>query len=438
MKLTLFCFALFLNGFVSPIQAQLITIDRNSPERRQWFSDLAFGLQINWSLDVLLGASIGDHLAVSAKAYQDFYFNELPGSFHPKQFDPSAWATLARLAGAKYVLLPAKHHNGFCMWNTKTTNFNVMNTPVRRDLLQEMIEAFRTEGIAIGLSFSPDDYHVLYQQGFPPSRESEASTSTRNSNLWEINKQQINELLTNYGKIDLISIEEKSDWANPLVANYIWNMAPEVLVTRAGLETFDYNLPDKTMAPPWELRFSMSIYPQHAAEAKYKDATSIIEMLIATRANGGNLLLSAYPDAHGQFSAAQEDRLRETGLWLAANQEAIYTVKPGIISQEQGVWFTTSKDENTVYAFVNAPYWKWMEARAFFIRSLRGASSVSVLSQNDLMMEYQVQKSPKPIVSITDLGIFVDVIKAQRPTTNWSNPLVLKFEHATFSVATDK
>ena len=117
-----------------------------------------------------------------------------------------------------------------------------------------------------------------------------------------------------------------------------------------------------------------------------------------------------------------------------ANHESVSLVKPWKVANEQDIWFTTSKDEKIVYAFVNAPYWSWMEEKAFFIRSLNGASStkVSVLSQNDLMMEYQVHLSPKPVFSVTSEGIFVNVVKAQRPQKNWDLPLVLKFEDVTY------
>ena len=147
---------------------------------------------------------------MASEDYQDQYFNELPKTFNPKKFDPEEWAKLAKLAGMKYMVFTAKHHNGFCMWNTKTSSFNIMNSGYGKDILKEIIEAFRKEGIAIGLYFSPDDYFVMYEQGNPPSRESPVSESTRNTELWEINKIQLKELLSNYGKIDMLFIDEKT------------------------------------------------------------------------------------------------------------------------------------------------------------------------------------------------------------------------------------
>ncbi|MCK5371398.1 MAG: alpha-L-fucosidase, partial [Cyclobacteriaceae bacterium] len=193
MKKSVFFFGLLLFWFVSITYGQKITIDRNKPERLEWFRDLGFGMFIHWSIDVQLGAIISHNVAVASKDYQDQYFNELPKTFNPKKFDPVEWAKLAKLAGMKYMVFTAKHHNGFCMWDTKTSFFNIMNSGYGTDILKEIIEAFRKQGIAIGLYFSPDDYFVMYQQGYPPSRNSKESESTRNSELWEINKKQLRE-----------------------------------------------------------------------------------------------------------------------------------------------------------------------------------------------------------------------------------------------------
>jgi alpha-L-fucosidase len=149
------------------ISAQIITIDRNQPEKKEWFSDLGFGMFIHWSVDVQLGAIISHNAAVGSKDYLDQYFNELPKTFNLKKFDPEEWAKLAKLAGMKYMVFTAKHHNGFCMWDTNTSELNIMNSRYGKDIMQEVIDAFRKQDIAIGLYFSPDDYYVMYKQGFP-------------------------------------------------------------------------------------------------------------------------------------------------------------------------------------------------------------------------------------------------------------------------------
>ena len=413
---------------------QKITIDRNKAERKEWFSDMGFGMFIHWSIDVQLGAIISHNVAVASKEYQDQYFNELPNTFNPKEFDPEEWAKLAKIAGMRYMVFTAKHHNGFCMWDTSTSDFNIMNSGYGKDILKEIIDAFRKYNISIGLYFSPDDYYVMYQQGYQPSRNSPESESTRNTDLWEINKIQLQELLTNYGKIDILFIDEKSDWANPLVANYAWDIDPDLLITRGGMETPEQKLPNQPLEGPWEACYTIGSHWQYVAEEKYKSASTLIDLLIETRAKGGNLLLNIGPDSHGEIPERQESRLREIGLWLMANHEAVDDIRPWRITNENDIWFTSSKDQRSVYAFVNAPFWSHMEEKAFFIRSLTGSSDtkVSILGQNDEMMEHLVYRSPKSVFSVVKEGIFINVVKAQRLNKTWSNPLVIKFESVQF------
>jgi alpha-L-fucosidase len=424
-------FILILGG---PLCSQIITIDRNKPEKKEWFSDLGFGMFIHWSVDVQLGAIISHNAAVASNDYLDQYFNELPKTFNPKKFDPEEWAKLAKLAGVKYMVFTAKHHNGFCMWDTNTSEFNIINSGYGKDILKEVIDAFRKYDIAIGLYFSPDDYYVMYKQGFPPSRNSKESESTRNTELWEINKHQLKELLGDYGKIDILFIDEKSEWANPLVANYAWDLNPDLLVTRGGMKTPEQNLPEQQFEGPWEACFTIGAHWQYVAGEQYKSASTLIDLLIETRAKGGNLLLNVGPDTHGEIPERQESRLREIGLWYMANHEAVTDIRPWTISNENDIWFTSSKDQQVVYAFVNAPYWYHMEEQAFFIRSLKGSADtkVSILGQNDQMMEYLVHRSPKSIIAIVNEGIFINVVKAQRLNKTWSNPLVIKLEDVEF------
>jgi len=433
MKFFVLTFSLSLLLYTNAL-SQKITIDRNKPERLEWFRDLGFGMFIHWSVDVQLGAIISHNVAVGSQDYQDQYFNELPKTFNPKAFDPEEWAKLAKLAGMKYMVFTAKHHNGFCMWNTETSAFSIMNSGYGKDIMKEIIEAFRKYDIAIGLYFSPDDYYVMYTQGHPPSRESTISESTVNTELWEINKKQLRELLTNYGKIDLLFIDEKSDWANPLVANYAWDIDPDLLVTRGGMQTPEQHLPNEAFEDPWEACYTIGSHWQYVAEENYKSGTTLINLLIETRAKGGNLLLNVGPDAHGKIPTRQEARLREISMWYMANHEAVDLIKSCPITIEQSVWFTQSKDSKYVYAFVNEPYWKWMEEKAFFIRSLSGDKNtkVSILGQNEEMMEYQVHRSPETIFSVTEEGIFVNVVKAQRLNKTWKNPLVIRFEGVQF------
>ena len=137
----------------------------NKPDRIEWFRDQGFGLFIHWSVDVQLGVGISHSLVGASDNYTDAFFNDLPKMFGPKQFDPQDWARLAKLAGVRYVMFTTKHHSGFAMFDTATTSFGVMNTPFHRDITAEVFKAFRDEGIAPGVYFSPDDFYWLHKNG---------------------------------------------------------------------------------------------------------------------------------------------------------------------------------------------------------------------------------------------------------------------------------
>ena len=141
------------------------TSSLNQADRVEWFRDQGFGLFIHWSVDSQLGVTISHSLVGASEDYSDRFFNELPKTFDPTRFDPAEWARLARLAGARYVVFTTKHHSGFGMYDTKTTPFNVMNTPFHRDITAEVLKAFKNEGIAPGMYFSPDDFYWLHKNG---------------------------------------------------------------------------------------------------------------------------------------------------------------------------------------------------------------------------------------------------------------------------------
>src|SRR6266545_5036157 len=124
----------------------------NRPDRLEWFRDAGFGLFIHWSVDSQLGSVISHSLVGATEDYIQRFFR-LPETFNPKKFDAREWAMLARLAGFRYVVFTAKHHSGFCMYDTRTTGFNIMRTPFGHDITAEVLKAFGEQGIAPRLSF---------------------------------------------------------------------------------------------------------------------------------------------------------------------------------------------------------------------------------------------------------------------------------------------
>ncbi len=139
--------------------------DLNRAERLEWFRDQGFGMFIHWSVDSQLGSVISHSLVGASPDYLERFFTLLPKTFNPRKFDPADWAVLAKLAGMRYVVFTTKHHSGFCMFDTATTDFGIMHTPFHRDITAEILQAFRDRGLAAGVYFSPDDFWWLYRNG---------------------------------------------------------------------------------------------------------------------------------------------------------------------------------------------------------------------------------------------------------------------------------
>jgi len=408
----------------------------NKPEREQQFMDMGFGMFIHWSMDSQIGAVISHSMAGASDDYLNRFVNELPKTFNPKKFDPEEWAVLAKLAGMKYVVFTTKHHSGFCMWDTKTTGFNIMNTPFKRDATKEIFDAFRNQGIAIGVYFSPEDFHLLYEKHIPIGRlQNPLHYPKNNADLMALDRAQLKELLTNYGKIDLIFFDGPAEE----LKEYTWKLQPDIIVTRGQMQTPEQNLPDKPIPGPWEACFTMGTDWQYKpTNDPHKSGTEIINMLIEVRAKGGNLLMNVGPKPNGEIQIEQEALLRELALWNLVNQDAIHGIRPWDITKEDDVWFTKAKDGNTVYAFISAgEAWKYGTRKEFVFKSMKGSekTKVSVLGYGSELVEYKSGFDASVSVAPTNIGLVISAVNGQRLYTNnkWPNPVVLKIENVTFN-----
>ena len=407
----------------------------NKPEREQLFMDMGFGMFIHWSFDSQVGAVISHSMAGASADYLDRFVNELPKTFNPKKFDPEEWAVLAKLAGMKYVVFTTKHHSGFCMWDTKTTGFDVMNTPFKRDITKEIFDAFRKQGLAIGVYFSPEDFHYLYENKIPIGRlQHPMHFPKNNKGLMELDKAQLKELLTNYGKIDLIFFDGPEEG----LKEYAWELQPDIIVTRGQMKTPEQELPDKPLPGPWEACFTMGTDWQYKpTNDPHKSGTEIINMLIEIRAKGGNLLMNVGPKPNGELQIEQEARLQELALWNLMNQEAIHNVRTWNIAKEGNVWFTKAKDSNTVYAFVQtSKNWPFGERKEILFKTLQGSeqTKVSILGYGSELVEYKEGLDAKIYTDNTKMGLLISAVNGHRMYTNyqWPNPIVMKIENVTF------
>jgi len=422
-------------------------VQGNRPDRVEWFRDLGFGMFVHWNVDGTLGGVISHSLVGASDDYFKRYLELLPKAFNPRKYHPEDWAVLARLAGMEYVVFTTKHHSGFCMFDTKTTDFDVVNTPYGKDITAQLVKAFREQGIAIGFYFSPDDFHWLYKHGRPVARAPHPGvTPQENPELMEYDKAQLRELLTNYGPVDLMFLDGPAEGLRELC----WELNPNIVVTRGAIETPEQFIPGLPLEGPWEANLTMGTeWPYKPTNETYKSGQQLIRVLIETRAKGGNLLLNIGPKPDGEMPIEQEDRLREVALWNFVNREAIDAVRPWVVTNEDGIWFTrrnrdrepAARDGDTVYAIITDA-WKYGEPKTVTLKSVAASRDtvVSVLGQTGEILEYRPQVAPGAKWEQTAEGLKITAWKAQRLYTNnqWPNPVVIKITHAQSGIAPPK
>lgn len=404
----------------------------NDPAAVEVFRDRGLGLFIHWSVDGSLGGVISHSLVGASPDYVERFYRLLPGYFNPERFEPEKWASLAKLAGFEYVMFTAKHHNGFCMWDTATTPFSVTHTPYGKDITRRLVDAFRQQGLAIGLYFSPDDFWWLYKHGIPINRHVAGVYPQDIPEFMDYTKRQLRELLTKYGTIDYFFFDGPADQ----LTDFVWNLQPKLVITRGVMETPEQYIPGVALPGAWEGNLTMGTeWPWKATNEHYKSGTELIDILIETRAKGGNLLLNIGPKPDGEIPIEQESRLREIALWNFVNGEALKGVRPWVITNENNIWFTRRKDADTVYAFLTAMQpWKLGEPKTVTLLSVRATpqTQISVLGQDDTVVEYRPEVKPKTAWKQDEAGLHITAFRAQRLYTDrrWPNPLVLKITNA--------
>lgn len=413
------------------LKAQDEILNQNKPEREQWFSELGFGMFIHWSMDVQLGMVISHSMVGASDDYLDRYVNELPQTFNPIDFDARQWAGAAKMAGMKYIVFTTKHHNGYCMFDTRTTDFGIMSSPYGQDITGMLIEACREAGLAVGLYYSPDDFYFLYKQGTLISRTRTEALASANPALNEYVKKQMRELMTQYGKIDIVFLDGMEQFAKTELAKVCWEIDPDVVVTRGAIETPEQETPLDPIPSPWEACYTLGDQWQYRpTNETYKTSKEAILKLIDIRAKGGNLLLNFGPDAAGNFPPEQRSVLNEISLWMFINQEAFHHTVPHPVIREENMWFLSSKDQQTAYVFINEEDWKFGERKTFHIEALNATkkSLISVLGHNGKVLEYQQDIDPAPTLTKTEDGIEISVTRSQRIYNDrrWNNPIVVK------------
>lgn len=356
-------------------------------ERTEWFLHDRFGMFIHWGLYAIpaRGEWVRSVERISNEDYQK-YFDE----FDPVDYNPKEWAKAAKQAGMKYAVLTAKHHDGFCLFDSKLTEYKSTNTKAGRDLVAEFLEAFRAEDIKVGLYFSLIDW---YHDDYPafgdrihPMRDNEAYKRDPQtfSRYLTYMHGQVRELLTNYGKLDIMWFDFSYDnmrsdmWKAEELMETIRSLQPHIIIdnrlegsghqggsiytdnptTYAG----DFASPEQIIPPggvighngepiPWEACVTLNNNWGYAAmDHTYKSASTIIRKLTECVSKNGNLLLNVGPDAKGNIPPETLRILEEVGEWMSKNGDSIYGCKAAPYTKPD--WGRYTQKDGKLYAHV--------------------------------------------------------------------------------------
>lgn len=403
---------------------------KNSRAALNWFKDAGLGLRIQWGLESQLGISMEHSLINASPAFQQRFFEDLPQSFDPKQFDPKEIAKLAKFAGVQYLVLTVKDKAGFCLWDTESTSFNIINTPYTKDLLQAYVEAVRDEGLKVGIQFSTEDYHFLRTHELPirdtPLEELDEELVESYEGLIEA---QCKELFSNYGKIDLLFLEGKHA---DLAAKIALELQEDLLITGAALPTWEEHIPNKVKSQSWEVSFSLADQWSYKARPEAKSVKELIELLIETRAKGGTALFTIGLRPDGALPQHEEKSLRELATWLFVNEEAIQSVRPWIIQQEGEYWLARKREATDVYIYLSPEdSWTIGQEHDLILHSVR-ATRDSEISLQGQAMELPGRSLPAVRYQQQDGQLEINFTPLHQLYDNgkWPYPLVLKLTRA--------
>nr|WP_281069353.1 alpha-L-fucosidase [Rhizobium phaseoli] len=355
-------------------------------EKKAWFVHDRFGMFVHWGLYALPARH---EWVKSREELDDTDYQKYFDHFDPDLYDPREWARRAKAAGMKYVVLTTKHHEGFCLWDTKATDFKVTNTPYGKDLLRPFVDAFRAEGLRIGFYYSLIDWHhpdFTVDPRHPQRNHPDATKINEGRDMQRyaaFMREQVRELLTEFGRIDIMWFDFSypqwklgelvgkghRDWESEKLVRLVRELAPDIIINNrldlAGLQP-DIVTPEQYMPRAWPERDGRRVvweacqtlsssWGYHRDEDTWKSTEQLVQMLVGTVAIGGNLLMNVGPTARGTLDHRALSALAAYEEWMALHERSIVGCTQSDFTAPPDCRLTQNGDRLYIHLF-NWPY----------------------------------------------------------------------------------
>lgn len=408
--------------------AETLASGANAAAMERW-QDMRFGMFIHWGPVAISGHEIGWSRGRQTPIEE---YDQLYKKFNPTEFDADQWARIAKDAGMKYLVLTTKHHDGFCLWPSEFTEYDIANTPFKRDVLKELSEACKRHNIQFSAYYSVCDWwHPDYPLDSPAGKGKKAEHNM--DRYFEYLKNQTKEIIDNYGPLGLMWFD--GEWEKPWTREYgnelyryLKDIQPDLIVNnrvskgRSGmagttkqtdLNAGDFDTPEQRIGGfsrqrPWET--CMTICRQWAwkPDDNMKSLSECIRTLLYTAGGDGNLLFNVGPMPDGRIEPRQVERLKEMGLWLERHGDAVYGTRGG--PYKPGEWGASTCKGNKINLFVmDWPKEGPLRIPALPMKCVKAVSKTGgtlKISQSEGLMEIAVSEEHRnPIVTVIELTV---------------------------------
>lgn len=362
-----------------------------------WFDTARFGMFIHWGHSSQQGIElswpmVGGNAALPEADMTVAEYQSSAATFNPTNWDPVSLARTAKSLGMQYAVFTTKHHDGYAMFDTKTSDFGVMHSPYGRDIVREFVDAFRAEGLRIGLYFSLIDWHhpdypafkdedkpYRFGRSRPPSDEQWAR-------FIDVMFEQVRELLTNYGQIDVLWFDggwerKPEQWKAKELEALARELQPGILLndrlpTVGDFETPEQFVPAQAPAETWETCMTLNeSWAYNPNDTAWKSPRKLVHTLCEVAGRGGNLLLNVGPMGDGSLMPEQRSILGAMQRWLASNQQSIVGTEPGL--EPWQFYGPSTKRGSTTYLHLLMRPYETVTVRGVPIKKVKSVRVVS-------------------------------------------------------------